>query len=73
MGGVVGSFLGELLGALLPPGWWQELLTRGPTVGLVTPATLNLGFLSFTLGLAVKVNLVAALGLIIAAVALRKL
>lgn len=73
MGGVIGSFLGELLGSLLPGGWWQDLLTRGPTVGLVDPATLDLKFLSLTLGLTVKVNLVAVLGLVVAAVVLRKL
>lgn len=73
VGGVIGSFLGELLGGLLPAGWWQDLLTKGPTVGLVTPATFDLKFLSLTIGLALKVNLVAILGLIVATVALRKL
>lgn len=73
MGLVVGAFLGELLGALLPPGFWQTVLTHGPTIGLTSPATLDLGFLSFTLGLALKVNVVAVIGVVVAAVALRKL
>jgi hypothetical protein len=73
VGGVIGSFLGELAGTLLPQGWLQNLLTKGPTVGLTSPATLDLQFLSISLGLAIKVNLVAVLGLILAAVVLRKL
>lgn len=73
VGLVVGAFLGELLGAFLPAGFWQTLLTHGPTVGLTSPATLDLRFLSFTLGLALKVNLLAVLGVIAAALALRKL
>ena len=72
-GGVIGSFLGELAGSLLSPGWLQNLLTKGPTVGLTSPATLDLRFLSISLGLTLKVNLVAVLGLILAAFALRKL
>lgn len=72
IGGVIGSFLGELAGSLLPEGWFQNLLTSGPTVGLKSPATLDLQFFSISLGLAIKVNLVAVLGLIIAAFALRR-
>jgi hypothetical protein len=70
---VVGSLLGELLGGLLPPGWIQDLLTRGPTIGLKSPATLDLRFLAVTFGLAFKVNLVGVLGIVLAAVALRRL
>ena len=73
VGGVIGSFLGELAGSFLSQGWLQKLLTKGPTVGLTSPATLDLQFLSVSLGFAVKVNLVAVLGLIFAVLALRKL
>jgi hypothetical protein len=70
---VVGSLLGELLGPLLSHGWVQEVLTRGPTIGLTTPATLDLRFLSLTLGFALKVNLVGLVGVVLAALALRRL
>lgn len=73
IGLIVGSFLGELFGALLPSGFWKTLLTAGPTVGLTRPATLDLDFLSFTLGLTLKVNLLAVVGVVLAAIALRKL
>jgi hypothetical protein len=70
---VVGSLLGELLGSLLPAGWVQEFLTRGPTVGLAPPATLDLRLVSLTVGFALKVNVVGVLGILIAALALRRL
>ena len=73
VGGVIGSFLGELLGGLLPAGSLRNLLTTGPTVGLTNPATLDLRFLSVSLGLSIKVNLVGVLGLIVAAIVLRRL
>jgi hypothetical protein len=69
----IGSLLGELLGGVLPEGWAQELVTRGPTIGLKDPATLDLRFLSVTFGLLLKVNVVGVLGIVIAAVALRRL
>ncbi|MBI2218803.1 MAG: DUF4321 domain-containing protein [Candidatus Rokubacteria bacterium] len=70
---VIGSLLGELLGGLLPAGWAQELFTRGPTIGLKEPVTLDLRFLSVTFGLLLKVNVVGVLGIVIAALVLRKL
>ena len=70
---VVGSLLGELFGSLLPAGPVQDLLTRGPTIGLTPPATLDLSFLAITFGLSLKVNLVGVVGIVIAAVTLRKL
>lgn len=70
---IVGSLLGELLGGLLPSGWGQELLTRGPTIGITDPATLDLRFLSLTFGLIFKVNLAGVLGIVIAALTLRRL
>lgn len=73
IGLTVGAFLGELLGLLLPSGFWQRLFTYGPTIGLTTPATLDLRFFSLTLGVALKVNLLAVIGVIVAALALRKL
>ncbi len=70
---VVGSLLGELFGSLLPSGWAHELLTRGPTIGLTRPATLDLHLVSLTFGLAFKVNLVGVVGIVLAAAAFRRL
>ena len=70
---VVGSLLGELLGQLFGAGPVQELLTRGPTIGLTSPATLDLRLLSVTFGIVFKVNVVGVLGIVIAALAVRRL
>ena len=70
---VIGSLLGELLGQLVGAGWGKDLLTRGPTIGLTTPATLDLRLLSITFGIAFKVNVVGVLGIVIAALAVRRL
>lgn len=70
---VVGSLLGELLGSLLPAGRAQDLLAKGPTIGLSPPVNLDLRFLALTFGLSLKVNLVGVVGIVIAALTLRKL
>lgn len=70
---VIGSLLGELAAGFLPSGWAHDLFTRGPTIGLTNPATVDLRFLSVTFGLIFKVNLVGVIGIVIAALALRRL
>jgi hypothetical protein len=69
----VGSLLGELLGSLLPAGNARELITRGPMIGLMPPATLDLRFLAVTFGVSLKVNLVGVVGVVLATIALRRL
>jgi hypothetical protein len=69
---VFGSLLGELLGGLTS-GSLQEFFTRGPSIGLTSPATLDLRFLALTFGVVFKVNVVGVLGIVIAALALRRL
>lgn len=70
---VMGSLLGELVGGLLPEGWVQDLFTNGPTIGLTSPAVLDLRFLALTFGLVFKINLAGVVGIVIAALALRRL
>jgi hypothetical protein len=70
---VLGSLLGELVASLLPTGLVHDLLTRGPQIGLSPPATLDLRFMAVTFGMLLKVNVVAVLGVILAALALRRL
>jgi hypothetical protein len=69
---IVGSLLGELLGGLTS-GSLREFFTRGPSIGLTSPATLDLRFLALTFGLVFKVNVVGVLGIVIAALVLRRL
>ena len=70
---VIGSLLGELLGQIVSADWLRDLLTRGPTIGLTTPATLDLRLLAITFGIVFKVNVVGVLGIIIAVIAFRRL
>ena len=70
---VVGSLLGEIVASLLPTGIIQDVLTKGPQIGLAPPATLDLRFIALTFGMLLKVNVVGILGVILAALALRKL
>ena len=72
-GFVIGSLLGELFGQLVGAGWARDLLTRGPTIGLTSPATLDLRLLSITFGIAFKVNVVGVLGILIATLIVRRL
>ena len=69
---VIGSLLGELVGSLLPSGVVRDVLTRGPQIGLTPPATLDLRFAAVTFGMMLKINVVGVLGVVIAAVALRR-
>ena len=70
---VVGSLLGELVASVLPAGTIQDLLTRGPQIGLTPPATVDLRFVALTFGMMLKVNVVGILGVVLAAFALRRL
>ena len=69
---VIGSLLGELVASLLPSGIIHDVLTRGPQIGLSPPATLDLRFAAVTFGMMLKVNVVGVLGVVIAAVAMRR-
>jgi hypothetical protein len=73
VGLVVGSLLGEILGGLLPAGRAQDLISRGPTIGLTPPVTVDLRFLAMTFGLSLKVNLMGVAGVVLAAFTLRRL
>jgi hypothetical protein len=70
---VIGSLLGELVGRLFHSGLIHDLLTTGPQIGLSPPATLDLRFMAVTFGMMLKVNVVAVLGVVLAAFALRRL
>jgi len=70
---VVGSLLGEILGSLLPAGRSQDFISRGPTIGLNPPVTIDLRFLAMTFGLSLKINLMGVAGVVLAALALRGL
>lgn len=65
-GVLVGTAAGEALAVLLPEGVVKEFFLRS-VVASVGPGTLNLVAFSITFGFALKVNLMAVLGMILAA------
>lgn len=69
---VIGSLLGDLLGQLVSSSWLRDLLTRGPTVGITPPATLDLRLVSITLGATFKVNVVGVIGIVAALLIVRR-
>ncbi len=73
LGGLIGSVLGEVIGALLPGGWLERLLARGVSPGLHPPFTLDLKVLTLTLGFSVKITLATILGMILAVVIWKRL
>jgi hypothetical protein len=66
LGGVAGLFVGELLASWAPAGFLSELLSKSFSVGIEPPGTLDLRFLSVTLGLQIKLTLFGLLGLVLA-------
>ncbi len=63
LGGLGGYFAGDLLATALPQGLIRELLEKSVDFGLKPPGSLDLKFLTLTLGFEVKLNLTAFVGL----------
>jgi hypothetical protein len=71
LGVIVGSVVGELIGALLPEGnVLRELFVTGATF-TVGPVPVDLIVIGFTLGFTLKVNLISVLGIVVVALILR--
>jgi hypothetical protein len=63
IGALLGTMVGELLGAYLPDGAVKSFFIKSITFGL-DPATLNLHILALTFGLVLKINVVTIIGII---------
>jgi hypothetical protein len=72
VGLILGSLAGELIARYVSSPWVKDLLTRGPTVGITPPTTLDVRLLSVTFGIVVKINVVGVLGILVALVAIRR-
>lgn len=71
LGVVLGSVVGELIGALLPEGnVARELFVSGKEFK-VGPIDLDLLVFSLTFGFTLKVNLISVLGIVLVALMLR--
>ena len=71
VGALVGSAFGDLLGYLLPSGVVRNFFTYALQPGINPPLTLNLLWITLTLGLTFKLNIIAVLGVILMAYVLR--
>ncbi|MGH7822446.1 MAG: DUF4321 domain-containing protein [Candidatus Binatia bacterium] len=71
VGAVIGSLLGEIIGQIVPSGPIHAIFSRGVSVG-VTPFTIHLLIFDLTLGLMLKLNLCAVIGLVAAFLYLRR-
>jgi Domain of unknown function (DUF4321) len=64
LGGILGGYLGELMGLLVPAGFLHDLFVRGFTIGFDPPLVLNLRIITLTLGFRILLNLPGILGMI---------
>lgn len=70
---LVGAIIGSLLWSLVTP-YLPEIFSRSITVGTTgAPLTLDLGVVTFTLGLVLHVNIGSMLGMVIAFVIYRRM
>lgn len=58
---ILGVFLGNLAESVS----WLKFLNLGMDLGLKNPVVLNLGFMSFTFGLLLKLNIAGVIGFIL--------
>ncbi len=70
LGTIIGSALGELIALLLPEGVVKQFFIRSATIGF-DPVTINLGFITFTLGFKFILNVIGVVGIAFAAYLLR--
>ncbi|HBE74049.1 MAG TPA: DUF4321 domain-containing protein [candidate division Zixibacteria bacterium] len=70
-GALLGSALGQLVGVLLPQGVVRDFFVRAVTPGLTQPVTVDLLVLTLTFGFTLKLNIVALLGVVLAAYLLK--
>ena len=72
VGALLGSFLGNLLGLIMPHGTIRNLFIQEVTAGL-NPATLDLRIVVLTLGCVFRINFMAILGIVAAAIIFKKI
>ena len=60
LGAIVGGFLGDLIGSVLPPGAAKTLFSKSIQIGFET-TRLELYSISFTVGIMFKINFMSVL------------
>jgi hypothetical protein len=65
VGALVGSAFGDLLGSLLPGGVVRNFFTYALQPGINPPLTINLLWITLTMGVTLKLNIIAVLGVVL--------
>jgi hypothetical protein len=64
LGGILGGYVGELLGLLAPTGFFHDVFTKGFSLGFDTPLVLDLRIIVLTFGVKIFLNLFGVIGMI---------
>ncbi len=65
VGGLVGGILGQILVLLSPSGMLKEIFLKAYHIGITSPLVIDLHLVTFTLGFAIRINLMILLGVIL--------
>ncbi len=63
LGGILGGYVGELLGLLVPTGFLHEIFMKGFTLGFDSPLVLDLRVIVLTFGIKIFLNLFGVVGM----------
>jgi hypothetical protein len=65
LGGILGGYVGELLGLLIPTGMLHTIFTQGFALGFDTPVSLDLRVIILTFGIKIILNIFGVIGMIL--------
>lgn len=68
LGGLVGSLIGQIAGNFVTSGPMRTVLSTSISFGLNPGLSVDLGFLFFSIGLAVNINILTVLGFLLGVV-----
>ncbi len=64
LGGILGGYVGELLGLVVPSGFLHDLFMKGFSLGFDSPIILDLRVIVLTFGFKIFLNLFGVVGMI---------
>lgn len=73
IGALMGTVLGEVVGVYAQSGVIHDIFVKGVDFGLAQPFNLDLKVFTLTFGASVKLNLASVLGMVLAALLVRKI
>jgi hypothetical protein len=65
LGGILGGYVGELLGLIVPNGVLHTIFIQGFTLGFNNPITLDLRIVVLTFGIKILLNIFGVIGMIV--------